>query len=157
MKIVTRIPTLLIAISLVALMGTSPRMILFEQPEREQIASGTLRYMFSYENFVHEGGFSRFTLSVIGLLILFIPFRRGERWTIAAFATLLFAYWIPVFFFNSLPSLGTWPLFRNLSPPHEVNVVAAVLYMLASSALFIGGLLLSLPGFFRGKTASGKE
>lgn len=157
MKILTRISMLLIAISLVALVGTSPRMILFEQPERQQIATGTVKYMFSYENFVHEAGFSRFALGVIGLLILFIPFRKNERWTVAAFVILLFAYWIPVFFYNSFPSLGTWPLFRNLSPPHQVNMEAAVLYMLASSILFIAGLFLSLPGFIRGKTASRKD
>ena len=54
--------------------------------------------MFSYENYVHEAGFARLVLSIVGLLILFIPYRKGERWAIVALGIIIFAYVIPVLF-----------------------------------------------------------
>jgi hypothetical protein len=90
----------------------------FVQPERAQIAAGELHYMFSYENWVHEAGFARLAISVVGLLILFIPFRRGERWAFIALLFLAAAYDVPVFLFGGVPNLGTWPVFRNWHLPH---------------------------------------
>jgi hypothetical protein len=149
MSILTRFSMLLIAISLVALLWTSPGMILFMQPERGQIATGALRSMFSYENFVHEAGFGRLTLAVIGLMILFIPFRKGERWAMAALVILLFAYWLPVFIFGSIPNLGAWPIFQNL-PHHQSSSLAMVRwYTLFFTALLLVGLALTAPRFVR--------
>ena len=92
-------------------------MIPFVQPERAQIAAGELHYMFSYENWVQEAGFARLAISVVGLLILFIPFRRGERWAFIALLFLAAAYDVPVFLFGGVPNLGTWPVFRNWHLP----------------------------------------
>jgi hypothetical protein len=89
----------------------------FVQPERAQIAAGELHYMFSYENWVHEAGFARLAISVVGLLILFNPFRRGERWAFIALLFLAAAYDVPVFLFGGVPNLGTWPVFRNWHLP----------------------------------------
>jgi hypothetical protein len=80
-------------------------------------AAGELHYMFSYENWVHEAGFARLAISVVGLLILFNPFRRGERWAFIALLFLAAAYDVPVFLFGDVPNLGTWPVFRNWHLP----------------------------------------
>ncbi|MGA9938242.1 MAG: hypothetical protein WBP92_08360 [Candidatus Acidiferrales bacterium] len=78
MKILTRMSLAMIAIPLVAMLWSARWMILFVQPERAEIAAGRLRFMFSYENYVHEAGFARLVLSIVGLLILFIPYRKGR-------------------------------------------------------------------------------
>jgi hypothetical protein len=153
MNIVQRVAMGLIAISLVALLWSSPDMILFAQPERGQIAAGTLRSTFSYENFVHEAGFARFTLAAIGLLILFIPYRRGERWALAALVILLLAYWLPVFIFGSLPNLGTWHAFRNWPPSRNSGVAMTQWYNFSFTALLLLGLVLTAPRFVRRKGA----
>jgi glucan phosphoethanolaminetransferase (alkaline phosphatase superfamily) len=151
MKILTRVSLALIAIPLAATLWTSPDMILFVQPERAEIAAGTLRSMFSYEGFVHEAGFARFTLAIIGLLILFIPYRKGERWALAALVILIFGYQFPVFFFGSIPNLGTWPIFRNWPEPHASGLAMVGFYSYFFMALSLVGLALAMPRFLRGK------
>src|SRR5271166_952739 len=122
MNTLRRISLVLIAVPLVATLWTSFWLIPFVQPERADIAAGRLHSMFSYENYVHESGFARLTLAVIGLLILFVPYRKGERWALAAVCILIFAYQIPVFFFGAVPNLGTWPIFRNLPELRSTGV-----------------------------------
>ncbi len=153
MNILQRVSMGLIAISLLALLGSSPEMILFAQPERGQIAAGTLRSTFSYENFVHEAGFARFTLGAIGLLILFVPYRKGERWALAALVILLLAYWLPVFIFGSIPNLGTWHAFRNWPQSRSSGVARMQWYNFSFTALLFLGLVLAAPRFLRRKRA----
>jgi hypothetical protein len=125
-------------------------MILFAQPERAQIASGEVHYMFSYENYVHEAGFARLTISMIAAIILFIPYRRGERWAFVTLVILALAYYVPVFFFGAIPNLGTWSFFRNFPQQGSTG-----LFVFWSSYLLTGflllGLLLAAPGFVRVK------
>lgn len=83
MKFLARLSIALIAVSLAFPLWTSLYLIPFAQPGRAQIAAGKLHYMFSYENWVHEAGFGRLAISIIALLILFIPYRKGERWAFA--------------------------------------------------------------------------
>jgi len=151
MNILTRVSLALIAIPLVVTLWTSPDMIFFVQPERAEIAAGTLRYMFSYENFVHEAGFSRIALSSMGLLILFIPYRKGERWALAALAILIFLYQIPVFFLGSIPTLGTWPIFRNWPQLRASNPATAGILVYFFTGLSLIGLALGMPRFLRGR------
>ena len=153
MKFITRISIILIAISLVLLLWSALYLIPFVQPERAEIAAGKLHYMFSYENFAHEAGFGRLAISIIALLILFIPFRKGERWAFAALAVLAVAYYVPVFYFGAIPNLGAWPVFRHWNLPQQRVANPAWQYWAVSllTASLIIGLAMSVPVFFRRK------
>ena len=150
MKTLHRISLVVIAIPLVTILWSSFSMIVFVQPERKEIAAGRLGGMFSYENFVHEAGFARLVLAVIGLLILFIPYRKGERWAFLALAVLAVCYLLPVGFFGSIPNLGTWPIFRNL-PEERVSSLASVNFLrYFFTILTFTGLAIASPHFIRG-------
>jgi hypothetical protein len=118
-KSIIRLSIVLIAISLALPLWSAMYLIPFVQPERAQVAAGELHYMFSYENFVHEAGFARLAISIMALLILFIPYRKGERWAFAALVILAVAYYVPVFLCGAIPNLGTWPLFRHWNLPQS--------------------------------------
>ena len=150
MKALTRLSIVLIATSLALPLSSALHLIPFVQPERAQIATGELHYMFSYENFVHDAGFGRLAISIIALLILFIPYRRGERWAFAALVILAVAYYVPVFVFGAIPNLGTWPVFRNL-PQTRVANLAWESWSIIFTAFLILGLAMSAPVFFRRK------
>jgi hypothetical protein len=111
--------------------------------------------MFSYENYVHEAGFGRLAVSIMGLLILFIPYRRGERWAFTALVIIAVAYYVPVFLFGAIPNLGTWPAFRNWYLPQLRVTSLALQYWSAFllTAFLILGLALSAPVFFRRKVS----
>ena len=153
MKFIARLSIVLIAIALTLPLWSVPSLILFVQPERAQIRAGELHYMFSYENFVHEAGFGRLAISIIALLILFIPYRRGERWAFAALVILAVAYYVPVFFFGAIPNLGTWPLLRNWNLPQlKVQSLAGIYWSpIVPTAFLVVGLAMSLSVFFRRK------
>lgn len=143
----------LIAISLSLPIWSALYLIPFVQPERNQIAEGQIHYMFSYENFVHEAGFGRLAISIIALLILLIPYRRGERWAFAALVILAVAYYVPVFLFGAIPNLGSWPLFRNwnLPEPKAANFALQYWSSLFLTTFLVVGLAMSAPLFFRKK------
>lgn len=153
MKFITRLSIVLIATSLTCSLWSALYLIPFVQPERAQIAAGELHYMFSYENFVHEAGFGRLAIPIITLLILFIPYRRGERWAFAALVILAVAYYVPVFLYGAIPNLGTWPLFRNWNLPQAKVQSLAWIYWssFVPTAFLVVGLVMSLPVFFRRK------
>jgi len=151
MKLITRLSIILIAISLALPLWSALYLIPFVQPERAQIAAGELHYMFSYENFVHEAGFGRLVISVIALLILLIPYRRGERWAFAALVILAVAYYVPVFLYGAIPNLGTWSFFRNWNLP-QIRMQSLTLQYWSSclpTVLLVLGLAMSVPVFFR--------
>jgi hypothetical protein len=152
MKILMRLSMAMIAVPLMAMLWSSHWMIPFVQPERHQIAAGNLNYMFSYEGYVHDVGFARLVLSLVGLLILFVPYRKGERWALVALGILIAAYEIPVFVFGGIPNLGTWPIFRNLSywaAPRYQSLETAALFAYLTAGLSILGFLMGLPMFWR--------
>jgi hypothetical protein len=151
-KSLTRLSIALIAISLTLPLWSALYLIPFAQPERAQIRAGELHYMFSYENFVHEAGFGRLAISMIALLILLIPFRRGERWAFAALVILALAYYVPVFLFGGIPNLGTWHVFRNLPQPRAASVAWENWSVFIVTAFLILGLAMSAPIFFRRKS-----
>lgn len=142
-----RISLALLAISLLATLWSSVWMIAYVQPERLQFADHPQMF-FKYDNFVHDAGFGQLTLAVIGLLILFIPYRKGEAWAFAALVVLVVCYLLPVFFFvNFSHHLASW-LFPRLPQLQRVYGLAAVSFyncVLTISAL--AGLGLSLPHF----------
>ncbi|MFY9690351.1 MAG: hypothetical protein WAJ86_10475 [Candidatus Acidiferrales bacterium] len=149
MKILTRMSLAMIAIPLVAMLWSARWMILFVQPERAEIAAGRLRFMFSYENYVHEAGFARLVLSIVGLLILFIPYRKGERWAIVALGIIIFAYEIPVFVFGAIPNLGTWPVFQNWHTERTQSLAVVLLFDYSLALLSVAGLVCALPRFLK--------
>ena len=153
MKSLTRLSIGLIAVSLSLPLWSAFYLIPFVQPERAQIQAGELHYMFTYENFVHEAGFGRFAISIIALLILFIPYRRGERWAFIALVILAVAYYVPVFLFGAIPNLGTWPTFQHWHMPETRVINMALQYWSAIflTAFLILGLAISAPVFFRRK------
>ena len=153
MKFTARLSIVLIAISLACSLWSGLYLIRFVQPERAQIAAGELHYMFSYENFVHEAGFGRLAISIIALLILLIPYRRGERWAFAALVILVVAYYVPVFLYDAIPDLGTWPLFRNWNlPQFKVQSLAWIYWSsFVPTAFLVVGLAISVFVFFRRK------
>jgi hypothetical protein len=150
-KSLNRFSITLIAISLALPLWSAFSLIPFAQPERAQIAAGQLNYMFSYENFVHEAGFGRFVISIIALLILLIPYRRGERWAFAALVILAVAYYVPVFLFGAIPNLGSWHVFRNLPQPTVTNLAWQYWSSLSLTTFLVVGLAMSVPLFFRRK------
>jgi hypothetical protein len=152
-KSLTRISIALIALRLVLTLWSALYVIPFVQPERTQIAAGELHHMFSYENWVHEAGLGRLAISVVGLLILFIPFRRGQRWAFVTLVFLAVAYYVPVFVFACVPNLGTWPVFRNWHlPQFKVQNFTWIFWSsyILNASLFLG-FAISAPVFFHRK------
>ena len=147
MKILSRISTTLLAISFAAPLWNTIYMISFAQPERT--ATGGPHYMVSYEGFVHEAGFARLTLSIVALLILFIPYQRGERWAFAALVILAGAYYLPVFLFGAIPNLGTWQVFRTIPQVTSGNPSWQRWSVWLFTAFLAVGLSFSAPLFFR--------
>jgi hypothetical protein len=154
-KFLARLSIVLIAVSLAAPLWSSLYLIPFVQPERAQIAAGELHYMFSYENWVHEAGFGRLSISIMGLLVLLIPYRRGERWAFAALVIVVVTYYVPVFLFGAIPNLGTWPVFRDWHIPHPtvVNFAPQIWSAFFLTAFLILGLAMSAPFFVRKKSS----
>ena len=151
MKTAHRISLILIAIPLVVALWSSLSMIVYVQPERSEIAAAERSdFRTSYARDVHEAGFARLALAVIGLLVLFIPYRKGERWAFAALALLVVCYGLPVFFFKSIPNLGRWQIFRNLPEPRAMALAPLNFYYDFFTILAFAGLALALPRFARG-------
>ena len=151
MKSLSRLSVVLIAISLALPLWSALYLIPFAQPERAQIAVDEPHSMFSYENLAHEAGFGRLAISMIALLILLIPFRKGERWAFAALVILAVAYYVPVFLFGAIPNLGSWPVFRSLPQPKVASIAWQYWSVFLLTAFLVIGLAMSAPVFFRTK------
>jgi hypothetical protein len=149
-KFLTRLSIGLMAISLSLPLWSALYLIPFVQPESRQIQAGEIHYMFRYENWVHEAGFGRLTISIIALLILSIPYRKGERWAFVTLMLLAVAYYVPVFLFGAIPNLGTWPAFRNwnLPQPRVANLEWEFWSTSLLTAFLVLGLAMSAPFFF---------
>ncbi len=102
---------------------------------------------FKYDNFVHEAGYAGLAIVVIGLLVLFIPYRRGEAWAFAAMAVLLVCYLLPVFLFVNFPHhLAAW-LFPRLPQQRVIGLEALSFYTYSFTIMELAGLGLALPQF----------
>ena len=121
-------------------------MILFVQPDRFRIASGDVHNFFSYENYVHEAGFARLTISLVAATLLFLPFQRRQRWAFVTLVIIALLYYVPVFFFGAFPNIGTTAFFRNFPQPRSSGLfVFWSSYLLAAFMLL--GLILAVPSF----------
>ncbi len=130
-------------------------MILFVQREPLEYVGTQLR--FSYANLVHEAGFARLSLAVIGLLVLLIPYRKVERWAFIAIGILIICYEIPVFFFFSVPNIGYWSIFRSVPEIHTSSFETINFYRYLFTILALAGLVMAAPLFIRkqGHSATG--
>jgi len=147
MKTLKRISMAMIGIPLVVMLWSAWWLIFYVQPEPTQFAAGTVHFLFSLAPDAHEAGFARIALSIIGLLILFIPYRKGERWAVAALAVLMICYALPVFFFWSIPNLGKWQIFRGLPEPPVLGIAAVNYYSHLFTTLAFAGLAIAVPYF----------
>jgi len=148
MKTLHRISIAMIGISLLVMLWSARWFIFFEPPTRAQIEAGTSHYVVVSDAMdVHDAGFARIALSIIGLLILFIPYRKGERWAVAALAVLMICYALPVFFFWSIPNLGKWQIFRGLPEPPVLGIAAVNYYSHLFTTLAFAGLAIAVPYF----------
>lgn len=145
-KTLHRISLVVIAALLLATLWSSLPMIAFVEHERFYLAGGSP--VFGYETFMHEAGFARLTLAVIGLLILFIPYRKGEAWAFAALVVLMICYVLPVGFFLSMTNLGRWPILPEFSSGLRLIGLAAVNFERHFfPALAFAGLAIAVPYF----------
>lgn len=151
MKILHRISIVLIAIPLLVMLWSSRWMILYKMynPPREH--SGI--YVIESENITHEAGFARLALAAIGLLILFIPYRKGERWAFAALAVLTVFYVLPAYFFF-LPHLASVPVLRSLPEPPVLGLARVYYGTRFFTALALVGFAIAVPPFIRGIRSS---
>jgi hypothetical protein len=148
MKTLNRISMAMIGIPLLVMLWSARWYIFFEPPTRAQIEAGTSHYVVVSDAMdVHEAGFARIALAIIGLLILFIPYRKGERWAFAALAVLIICYGLPVFFFWSIPNLGTWQIFRSLPEPPVLGLATVYSYTHLFTILAFAGLAIAVPYF----------
>jgi len=124
-------------------------MVAFVQPVPADIANASRHQVFErYDHWVHEIGFARLTLAVIGLLILFVPYRKGEAWAFAALAVLMICYVLPVGFFLSVTNLGSWPILREFSPgPRAIGLAEVNFERHFFPALAFAGLAIAVPYF----------
>jgi hypothetical protein len=136
----------LLAIPLLAVLWSSVWMIAYVQPERLQLADHP-QILFKYDNFVHEAGFARLAIAIIGLLVLFIPYRRGEAWAFAALVVLVVCYLLPVFFFVNFPYRLAWWLSPRLPQQRVTSLAAINFYRYLLTILALAGLGLALPQF----------
>ncbi|MGA8013642.1 MAG: hypothetical protein WB949_14515 [Candidatus Acidiferrales bacterium] len=151
MKILHRISIVFIAIPLLVMLWSSRWYILYTVPP------GRSDMHFEPEGLNHEAGFARLALAVIGLLILFIPYRKGERWAFAALAVLTVFYVLPAFFFF-LPHLeSSIPAVRNLPRPPALGIAQVYYETKFFTALVLAGFAMAVPQFIRGTRGSRPE
>jgi hypothetical protein len=93
---------------------------------------------------IHEAGYARLAIAVVGLLILLVPFRRRQFWAWLALLVLVVLYLLPASHVG--PALFSYTRLRGLVRLRQTSSLARVL--LTNLALLVSalvGLALSLP------------
>ena len=137
----------LICIALLAVLFDSIPM-LTAGPLTERIEpEGGGYYLMRYDHFVRASGYAGITFAAMGLLILFIPFRKRELWAWFALAILVFMYIFPTSAIRLLVPFPGWHIFYQgiFEPGLPRNALLTLLF----DALMLLGLALSAPHFFR--------
>ena len=109
MRVLRHLPMLLMTVAMLWLLATSVHMIVFIQSEPPPGELLTVRWR--WDLFVQEAGYGRATLGLLGLLVVFIPFRRGEVWSWFALLGILLAYMLPVHVLRVLSPFPGWHVF----------------------------------------------
>lgn len=146
MNIRGRVSMVLVSIPLLALLFRAYHMVTFVQITERMERRGII-----YEHFVHEAGFAQVAIAAIGLLILFIPFRKRESWAWWALTLLLLIYFVPTLVLPHLRPFPGWDiLWQGIFTP---GLARSVFLSLLFPALMLVGLALSAPQFFRKASA----
>jgi cell division protein FtsW (lipid II flippase) len=141
MKILHRISLVLIAVPLAKMLWSSLSMVMYDE-------SLQARRVYYDENWIHEIGYARLTIAILSLLILLIPYRKGERWSFVALAVLMVCYILPEGFFLSMTHLGRWPILREFSSgPRLIGLAAVDFERHFFPALAFAGLAIAVPNF----------
>lgn len=141
MKLI-RISVILVLVPLIALGLSSFLLIRYVHT-----ATGQCNVETSDAPIMHEAGFARLTIAVIGLTLLFIPFRRLEMWGWGGLAVILLAYILPTFvrpIGDRFDPLQTFHLAREGYPLARLKLENYFF-----SGFLLAGLLLSLPQFIK--------
>lgn len=139
MKILHRISLFLIAIPLLKMLWSSLWMVMYAVQTRS---------FYADEVWIHEVGFAQLTIAILSLLILLIPYRKGERWSFAALAVLMVCYILPEGFFLAMTHLGRWPILREFSSgPRVLGLAEVDVQRHLFPALAFAGLAIAVPYF----------
>ena len=136
-----------ISTKLVGLLYSASFMVRFEQPP---IAQNPGAYAVErYDLYVRDAGYARVALGLACLLIVFIPFRRRERWAWCALSVVTIAYFLPIFVFRVLFPFPGWHIFWDWI--YEQGLARDVFASLFFTGLMVLGLAISFPEFFAGQ------
>jgi len=149
MKIARVISMVLLGIPLVAVMISGIPMLKYIQQDVRTLATEhLLQYPFLCEISIHEAGYARMALGLIGLVLLLFPFRKGDRSAWLALAVILL-YQIQVFIFLGRSGLPSWQEFRELLTGSLLPRALVLDYVFP--VMFFLGFIISLPGFWRAR------
>jgi cell division protein FtsW (lipid II flippase) len=141
MKILHRISLVLIAVPLAKMLWSSLSMVMYDE-------SLQARRVYYDENWIHEIGYAQLTIAILTLLILLIPYRKGERWSFVALAVLMVCYILPEGFFLSMTHLGRWPILRHFSSgPRSLGLAEVDFERHLFPSLAFAGLAIAVPYF----------
>jgi len=137
----------LLCIALLALLFYSvPMLTVGPLIDRIEVEGGRFVRM-RYDHLVQASGYAGITFAAMGLLILFIPFRKRELWAWFALAILVFMYIFPTSAIRLLVPFPGWHIFYQgvFEPGLPRNALLTLLF----DTLMLIGLALSAPDFFR--------
>ena len=145
MKIAHRVSLFVIAVPLIKMLWSSLPMVLYDQ-------SPEARRIYYDEYWIHEIGYAHLTIAILSLLILLIPYRKGERWSFVALVALMVCYILPEGFFLAMTHLGRWPILREFSGGPRVIGLAGVDFVRHFfPAVAFAGLAIAVPYFITGR------
>ena len=137
----------LISTSLVALLLSSVSVFKLEPWTEEILLPDGRKLSVRSDHFEREVAFARVAIALSGLLLVWIPFRKGQLWAWCAVALLLFAYLIPIFIIPIMVPFPGWHIFwEGVFEPGLAR--GAFLNIFFSTLMFLG-LILTLPYFLR--------
>jgi hypothetical protein len=146
MNIVRAVSIFLCGVPLLALSVSSASRISYVQEDVRTLASEhALKYPLLSEISIHEAGYARLAIGLIGLVLLTFPFRKGDLSSWIALA-IIFLYQVPVFLLPRWTQMPGWQDLRMLFSPGMPRVLVLNLVF---PVLFLLGLVVSLPGFLR--------
>lgn len=147
MRVRKKLAVVLIMVTLVGMLCSSFPMILFKQ--LSPVISGEAA-VHRWDYHVREAGYGRVAIAVVGLIILAIPFRRGQRWAWWSLTFTFVSYVVPAFVLPVLVPFPGWHIFSDWmgDPGLARNVFSNLLFPFLMGL----GLCLSLPDFLRGET-----
>ena len=147
MKTTRAISMVLLGVPLLALIASSIGMVKYIQEDVRALATQhLLQYPFLCEITIHEAGYARIALGLIGLVLLLFPFRKGDRSAWLALAIILL-YQIKVFILPTGQGVPSWQLLKEIVTRPELPRMLVL--NLVFPTMFLLGFIISLPSFWR--------